>query len=194
MPGAMARPVGKDIEDDLRLLEAKVKQAKFEYEQYFLGNRPREPVMVRGEVQKIIAVWSNMPIRNTAKRFRFNNLCARFFTFRRQWDEINRKIEAGTYEPLNRRIRQRERERERQRGAEPAGSRPSTSSDEELCNAYLEARRACGKQSADLSRDKVATLIERQRKAITERYGCRDVRFRVVVEQGKPKLKATPVR
>jgi len=192
MPEAMARPVGKDIEEDLRLLEAKVKQAKFEYEQYFLGNRPREPVMVRGEVQKIIAVWSNMPIRNTAQRFRFNNLCARFFTFRRQWDEIVRKIEAGTYEPLNRRIRQRERERGRLAGS--AESRPSTSSDDELCNAFLEARRACGQGSAGVDRSKVAALIERQRKAITERYNCRDVRFRVVVEQGRPKLKATPVR
>lgn len=183
----MARPVGKDIDEDLKLLEAKIKQAKFEYEQYFMGNRPREPVIVRGEVQKIIAMWSNLPIRNTANRFKFNNLCARFFTFRRQWDEINRKIEAGTYEPHNRRARRHVAERE-----EPHGT--STSSDDDLCGAFLEARRACGQKTRDADRGKVAALIERQRKAITERYNCRDVRFRVVVEDGKPKLKATPVQ
>lgn len=181
----MARPIGHSIEDDLQVLEKKVKQAKFEYEQYFMGNRPREPVLVRGEVQKIIALWSNLPIRNTANRFRFNSLCARFFTFRRQWDEINRKIEAGTYEPHNKRARRRV--------PDDRAAGPATSSDDELCEAFLEARRACG-QSSGVDRSKVAALIERQRSAIREKFDCRDVRFRVVVERGKPKLKATPVR
>ncbi len=95
----MARPLGHSIEADLQLLEAKLKLLKREYEQYFMGNRPREPLTSRAEVQKSVAYWSNLSIKNTASRFRFNTICARFFTFRRQWDETCRKIENGTYAP-----------------------------------------------------------------------------------------------
>lgn len=176
--------LGIDITQDLQLLENKIKQAKFEYSQYFLGNRPREPHVVRGEVQKIIAYWSNLPIRNTANRFKFNNLCARFFTFRRQWDEIGRKIEDGTYEPHNKMAKHRVR-------MEDTAPKVS-SSDDDICSAYLEARQACGQSGVD--RAKVTALLDKQRASLREKYGCKDVKFRVVVESGKTKLKATPVR
>lgn len=187
----MARPLGKDIVEDLQLLEAKIKQAKMEYDQYFLGNRPREPVLAKGEVQKIIAYWSNLPIRNTANRFRFNNLCARFFTFRRQWGEIVRKIEEGSYEPHNLRARRRVA-LEPEAPQEAVLPAAAAAADDAVCEAYLAARRACGQGEVD--RAKVVALIERQRREIREKLGCRDVRFRVVVEDGRPKLKAIPVR
>jgi len=176
--------LGTDITQDLQLLENKIKQAKFEYNQYFMGHRPREPQILRGEVQKIIAYWSNLPIRNTASRFRFNNLCARFFTFRRQWDEISRKIEEGTYEPHNKMAKRRVH-------MEQPTPRV-TSSDDDVCAAYLEARQACGQ--GQVGRDKVSALLDKQRAALREKFGCKDVKFRVVVESGKTILKATPVR
>lgn len=165
-------------------MEVKIKQAKFEYEQYFLGHRPREPVMPRGEVQKIIAYWSNLPIRNTAQRFRFNTLCSRFFTFRRRWDDICRQIENGTYEPHLKKL-------ERVRMSEPPPE-PSTS-DDDVYAAYREAREACGQGLKGLDRKKMDALLAKQRDAITAKYGCDDVKFRVVVEGGKAKLKASPV-
>lgn len=178
--------IGVDLDQDLQVLDAKIKQAKFEYEQYFMGHRPREPILTRGEAQKIIAYWSNLPIKNTAVRFRFNTLCARFFTLRRQWDDINRKIENGVYEPVNKRARRRV---PGPRGEAPV---PSTATDKDVCAAYLEAREACGQGGVDRAR--VDAMLERQRAAIMDKYGCRDVKFRVVVEAGKPRLKATPVR
>jgi hypothetical protein len=197
MRESMAKPLGADIEEDLQLLDAKVKQAKFEYEQYFLGHRPREPVMTRGEVQKIIAYWSNLPIRNTKHRFRFNTLCARFFTFRRQWNEINRRIEEGTYEPHNKKARRRLEEAEAAARAPRPAAKPvpaSPGADADICNAYLEARRSCGEKVGEADRARIAAQIEKQRKAILEKYACKAVRFRVVVEDGKARLKATPVR
>jgi hypothetical protein len=190
----MAKPLGADIDEDLQLLDAKVKQAKFEYEQYFMGHRPREPIMTRGEVQKIIAYWSNLPIRNTKQRFRFNTLCARFFTFRRQWNEINRRIEEGTYEPHNKRAKRRVELAGAAAGPAPAPAAAAPGADSDVCDAYLEARRACGEKVGAADRARIAAQIEKQRKAIQEKYQCADVRFRVVVEDGKPRLKATPVR
>jgi hypothetical protein len=39
----------------------------------------------------------------------------------------------------------------------------------------------------------IAEAIEKQRPLIMERYNCRDVEFRVVIEEGKPKIKARPI-
>jgi hypothetical protein len=188
----MARPLGQDIDEDMQLLEAKLKVLKFQYEQYFMGNRPREPHVERAEVQKIVAYWSNLAIRNTASRFKFNSLCQRFFTFRRQWDETMRKIEAGTYAPHNFRARLREN------APAPAAAQDSLgfvdSRVDELFEAYVEARKACGENVKGLTRQKLDALIEKQEKAIKSRFECDSVKFRVVVENGKTKLKAQPTK
>jgi hypothetical protein len=185
----MARPLGHDIEEDLQLLEAKLKVLKFQYEQYFLGNRPREPQVERGEVQKIVAYWSNLPIRNTASRFKFNTLCSRFFTFRRQWDETCRKIDSGTYAPHQFKARLRQ-------GAAPASAPAAgeTPRSDDLFDAYLEARRSCGEAVQGLTRAKLEQLLAKQESAIRSKYDCQAVKFRVVVENGKTKLKAQPVK
>lgn len=188
----MARPLGQDIDEDMQLLEAKLKVLKFQYEQYFMGNRPREPQVERAEVQKIVAYWSNLAIRNTASRFKFNTLCQRFFTFRRQWDETMRKIEAGTYAPHNFKAKLRAGHRPSQPAEEPLSFVDSRVDD--LFDAYVEARKACGENVKGLTRQKLDSLIEKQEKAIRSRFDCDGVKFRVVVEDGKTKLKAQPMK
>ncbi len=187
----MARPLGHDIEEDLQLLEAKLKIVKFQYEQYFLGNRPREPQIERGEVQKIVAYWSNMAIRNTAMRFKFNTLCSRFFTFRRQWDETVRKIETGTYAPHNFKANLRSGGPPKPPAAPGAGAAPAT---DDIFDAYLEARRSCGEGTEGLTKAKLDQVLKKQEDAIRSKYECQSVKFRVVVENGKTKLKASPVK
>jgi hypothetical protein len=190
-PRVMARPLGKDIDDDLQLLEAKLKVLKFQYEQYFLGNRPREPQVERGEVQKIVAYWSNMAIRNTAARFKFNTLCARLFTFRRQWDETCRKIDSGTYAPHQFKARLRSGAASRPSAPDATPGAPRA---DDLFEAYLEARKACGENVEGLTRQKLDLLLAKQEATLKSRFDCAAVKFRVVVENGKTKLKAQPVK
>jgi hypothetical protein len=104
--------IGVDVVEDLQLLDVKLKQLRNEYEQYFLGSRRREPMLLRGEVQKIIVYYANVPIRNTANRFKFNNLRARYFALRRYWDRVLREIEEGRYERHLFRANLHERQRE----------------------------------------------------------------------------------
>jgi hypothetical protein len=79
VPNVPAPITTADTADELSTLDIKLKQLRFEYEQYFIGSRPREPVLLRGDVNKIVVKYSNTGIQNTALRFKFNNLCARFF-------------------------------------------------------------------------------------------------------------------
>jgi hypothetical protein len=192
----MSNPLGTDIEEDLILLDARMKMLRNEYEQYFLGSRKREPQLLRGEVQKIISYYANVPIRNTGHRFKFNNLRARYFAFRRHWDDTQRKIEDGSYD----RHRFQAELHERERGAkaapppERAAAAPAEASDlDQLYAAWVEARKATGQPTAGLTREKLAAQLEQQSATIRQRFGAGEVRFRVVVEDGRAKLKAAPV-
>jgi hypothetical protein len=185
---------GVDVVEDLQLLDVKLKMLKNEYEQYFLGTRRREPFLLRGEVQKMVSYYANVPIRNTGHRFKFNNLRARFFAFRRHWDRILREIEEGRYERHLFKANLRERER-----SEPAPSPGSAASSKEakrddVFDSYLEARQACGQPTEGITRKKLDALMEKQKAQLTAKLGCREVKFRVVVEGGKAKLKVSPVR
>jgi hypothetical protein len=193
----MSNPIGTDIEEDLNLLDARMKMLRNEYEQYFLGSRKREPQLLRGEVQKIITYYANVPIRNTGHRFKFNNLRARYFAFRRHWDDTQRKIEDGSYE--RHRFQAELHERERGIGAaEPAAAKkaaaPAARNDlDQLYEAWIAARAATGQGTGGITREKLAAQLEQQTKTIRERFGAGEVRFRVVVEDGRAKLKASPV-
>jgi len=191
--------LGTDIEEDLVLLDARLKQLRMEYEQYFLGSRKREPQLLRGEVQKIITYYANVPIRNTGHRFKFNNLRARYFSFRRHWDDTQRKVEDGSYDKHRFQAELHERERgvtaEAPEPAKPGKAAAKGGRDDldQLYGAWLEARAATGQPTAGLSREKLAAQLEQQSASIRERFGAGEVRFRVVVEDGRAKLKATPV-
>ena len=184
------------FEDDLQALETKLKQLKLDYEQYFLGSRPREPAQGRSEVQKLFTIYQNTPIQNTALRFRFNSLCARYFALRRQWDLVLRQIEEGTYSRhvfkanLHDRIRSG-------KGAAPSAAPPPPAADvpnfKGVYEEYLAACRNTGEDTRSLTRERMDKVLTGQADAIRKQYGCEDVRFRVVVEGGKARLKATPV-
>lgn len=189
--------LGTDIEEDLILLDARLKQLRMEYEQYFLGSRKREPQLLRGEVQKIITYYANVPIRNTGHRFKFNNLRSRYFSFRRHWDDTQRKVEDGSYE----KHRFQAELHERERGITEVGPRPAkpgkvaaeAGRDElgQLYDAWIEARAATGQPTAGISREQLGAQLEQQTASIRERFGAGEVRFRVVVEDGRAKLKAS---
>jgi hypothetical protein len=189
--------LGTEIEDDLHLLDAKIKHLKLEYEQYFMGVRKREPQILRAEVQKIVSYYANVPIRNTGHRFKFNNLRARYFSFRRHWEGILRKIEDGRYEKHRFQAELHDRERRSSKAGKAAAASadpPGKQEVDQLFEAWVGAREATGQQTTGLTREKLEAQLEQQRSALRERLGVADVRFRVVVEEGRAKLKASPVR
>lgn len=192
---------GTHLEEDLQLLEVKIQQLKNEYDQYFLGSRKREPQLLRGEVNKMVTYYSNVPIQNTGHRFKFNNLRSRFFTFRRLWDDTLRKIEDGRYERhlFKANLHERERNEHQQQADERGlraggGAQAGGGKDPDLFANYVAAREKTGQGARGLTREKLDALVAKQSAAIKQRYGVDRVRFRVVVEDGKAKLKASPVK
>ncbi len=177
------------LEEDIQMLDIKVRQLKLEYEQYFLGSRPREPALLRGEIQKQITRFSNDPIQNTALRFKYNSVCSRYMAFKRKWDTNLRKIEAGTYE--------RHVFKAKLHGVgDSAEASPKSAplANDELFDSYVSAARSCGQNVANLTPEKLQVVVAKQESAIRKKFACKGVNFRVVVEEGRVKLKASPVR
>jgi len=186
---------GTDIAEDLIVLDTKLKMLKNEFEQYFLGTRKREPHMLRSEVNKMVAIYANISINNTGLRFKFNNLRARYSAFRRLWDDNLRKIEKGCYERHVFKANLREREtRDSAERRQKAANNDRGPTESDFFDAYVTARKSSGQGVEGLTPDKLRSVLAKQEKAIREKTGCDRVKFRVVVEGGKAKVKATPIR
>ncbi len=194
--GGETRVAAETIDDDLRMLEFKITQLKRDYDQYFLGARPREPVQLRGEINKAVVELTNTAIKNTASRFKFSSICSRYQAFRRQWDENLRKIEAGTYE--RHRFKAKLHEKEPAAEAPPANAAPAAparAAAGDLYEAYVDARRSCGESIKGLTREKLDAILDQQRAALRAKHGeDSEFRFRVQIEGGKTRLKAARVK
>lgn len=202
-------------DEELKLLEIKLNQLKLDYEKYFIGTRPTEPGQLRSEIQKAIIKWSNTRITNSALRFKFNSLNGRYQAFKRQWDTILRQIEAGTYKRhvFKANLHDRERglvdegadqaalggpagatadigARTASPGAKTASGGAAGEGGNDLFESYRAAMKAAGQDTSSLSRAKLEAAIAKQEAAVKKQLGCARVAFKVVVQDGKVKLKA----
>lgn len=181
------------IAEDLTILEHELKELITRYEQYFLGLEKREPLPLLGSVEKMVRRYAHVPITNTMYKYKYNMLVARLNTYREHWNRILRLIEEGKYS-RDRFIRDLHL---RQKGKEPVsreeGPKP-LAYDPELDRIFIElreARKACNMPVDKLSIELVAATIEKSKAALAARLGSANLVFRVVVEDGKPKIKAS---
>ncbi len=180
------------VTEELQVLEKKLTLLKQAYEQYFQGSRPGEPGYERAELQKIFLRFNSQPIQNTAARFKFNTLNQRFQTFKRQWDSILRQIDAGTYKKHVFKAKLRERERGITAEGRPRpASKGGAGQGDDLFQTYRDAAMACGQSVKGLTPEKLQAVVRKQEAALKQKLGCDRVNFRVVVESGKVKLKAS---
>lgn len=209
----------REIDEELTELEINLKRLRLEYEQFFRGAMRREPIALRGKVQKSINLFSSEPPRNSALKFRFNSLNARYQSQRQLWGRTMREMEAGTYKAHKFKIKLIESEEQarmqelselerqeaalQERRASPvhagaseaastAAASPKRGALDQLHDALISARSRTGQATSDLTREKLAELVKRQTEAIRAQRGAdAKVKFKVVIEDNKAKLKAT---
>jgi hypothetical protein len=173
-------------DEELEILSRKLMSLKLAYDQYFLGSRPREPIMLAGEVNKLVVTYSNQAIQNTAMRFKFNSIVSRYQAFKRQWTDTLRKIDDGSY------ARHQFKANLHQRPAAPVDPVARAPQDrKDVYAAFVEARQACGQDVKNLTPAKLDQILDKQERDLRERYGDGQVRFKVVVENGTAKLSAS---
>lgn len=179
------------IAEDVTILDQKLNTLITRYEQYFIGLEKREPLQLLGEVEKLVRSNTGVPINNTMYKHRFNMLVARFNTYREHWNRILKLMEEGRYSRdrfiSDLHLRQKSRP-ERQEADAPVSNGDAEL--DRLVHEFREARRACNLSVEKVTRELVAATIEKQKPALAARLGTDHLAFRVVIEDGKPKLKA----
>ncbi len=180
------------ITEDLPQLERQLAELITRYEQYFIGLEKREPLQLLADVEKLARRYAGIPINNTMYKHRFNMLVARFNTYREHWNRSLRLIEEGKYsrDRFIRDLRQRQHADGDVSLVKTAGKPHTDLELERIFNELREARKACHMPVEKLTREMVAATLERTRATLVARLGSDDLIYRVVVENGKPKIKA----
>lgn len=185
-----------DVEQQMFLL-------KIQYEKYFSGLERKEPLKDRLEIQRAIRDFTESPMQNTTQRFRYQGLKARFQSLELYWTRNLLQMERGTHGKMKFRADAKERVRD-ESGPEKLTAQQiqvlaerQAQMDREdrayrlVFDKYLEARQTCG-QTTDLSFDAVRDALRNQVRQIKSTYNVDSVKFRIVVENGKAKVKAVP--
>jgi hypothetical protein len=183
------------INEAIALLDAKLNRLKTEYEQYFLRIVKKEPLTLRGEVERLIRACNSHPIHNTATKFKLNTINARYHTHRDYWTRVLRSIEDGTYHrdifKLNLSTPEPSTPTE-EKTAPPAGTNGNRLKG--IFDEYLKTRKRCKEGVKGITFEKLKEVILKQVEKTKKRYGCREVDYKVSVKDGKAKIVIVPVR
>lgn len=194
-------PSTQNLEKDLNELERKLVDLKVRYDQYFLGIEKVEPNKMREQAANIVKKYAGVPIQNTGHKFRYTTLVARYNSMTAYWNRVLREIEEGTY--------RREQFKQKLHGQAKGDAPPATASATDskpaaagkasandpmaiLYQQYMDARKNAGESTKGISKEVLEKQLKKQMQAIKEQYQCKRVTFKVVVEDGKAKIKALP--
>ncbi|MBJ6748862.1 MXAN_5187 C-terminal domain-containing protein [Geomonas anaerohicana] len=182
------------VAEDIAKLELDLRELVIKYEQYFFGIEKREPLRLLDTVERAVRRYQNVSIPNTSQRFKYDSLVATLSVHKQKWIRTNRLIEEGKFQRDRFRMSLHQAEKT-EKGGKAAATPPPPSQESQIDSVfqqYVNARLACNLPVDNVTRDKVAEAINRQKPALMQKYGCRDVDFVVVIEGGKPSLKARP--
>ncbi|MFM7200324.1 MAG: MXAN_5187 C-terminal domain-containing protein [Myxococcota bacterium] len=209
----MATPVEPQLTDQLDTLENKLYLLNVEYDKYFMGIERKPPTKELAEVEAILRQLSKATIRNTAHNFRFQNLKARFVTFNQRWTRILKQMEDGTFKRDQFKYGLKHRESEEQKKQEEQARLEAQRREEEeerarqvrdtvadkkrletLFKDFVQKRQQCNERVDNVQFDKMVEFMQQQTKSIKEKYAAKAVEFQVVVDGGKTRLKAVPIK
>lgn len=179
----------RQLDQDLNEIQQEMKELEIRYEQYFAGAQKREPQRERTTMERRIRHFVNRPIFQTAVKFRYQGLAARFYSYTQYWDRILRLMDEGKYH------RHLSKKPSLPELADPlqekTGNTPKQNPDETetLLTALVEARKKCGLSGPALTHEKVGQFLAKQKKKVLEKYGDRPVDFIVDSSSGKPQIR-----
>ena len=178
------------FEQEMVQLDAEIKRLEAEYNMFFAGQLPRLPWETRAKVEALVKHYDRMHIRNTAEKFRFGTLQARYAKFCDLWERTLKAKEAGRKASprSTRRAAPSEKPSSGPRVVATASLKDPASEAERLKELYerlSSARKEAGEQP--LPYDRFAQVVRAQ---VNKLGGGGAVDFRVSVQQGKVTLTA----
>jgi hypothetical protein len=182
----------QDIEQVIHRLDVGIRQLKVQYDMFFAGAQPREPVELRAELEKLIKQASNLAVQKYALRFHFNALVSRYNRMSEMWSRSVRNLEEGGRRPPA--VVEPELHHEKLLARCRVGDADREQQDlRRLHDRYIRAREAVGQTGAPLPFERfVAGIASQTRKLKSE--GAKGVELRLVQRGDKVQLRARPAR
>lgn len=166
-------------------LEQQVNEYRIEYERFFNGATNLPPAELRDEIRRRLRHLHASNIQSPAEQFRLNGIEARFNSLDEHYGRRQRADERRQRTPsptTTSRTNLLDTER---------GVRVSSGSEQLKAEALYKALYGTSGRGGGL--EKFQSYLDRQIDALRSQSGCREIRFRVVDEDGKRKLKAKPI-
>jgi len=169
----------RDLTTELSELAQRMKELEVRYEQYFAGIEKREPLKEREQLTTRLRRLYLHNVTQTDLRFRINALNSRFQTYVQYWDRILRLIDEGRFR----------RGKGQQAAAAPeAAKAPPESQVDRLYRQMCQAQQQAGSSEALPSRQQLERFLDKQQKAIRQKFGDRPVEFGVAISGGRAKI------
>lgn len=184
----MQEVVSSELEADLARLQTSIRQLKIQYDMFFAGSIPKQPMELRADVERIIKRFSGLHMRKYAHRFHFNSLVARYNSMSELWSKTLRNLEEGERRvPALADRGPEERTLASYVVTDPAREQESLRI---LHARYVDARRKAGEKDLDLPFDRFVRGIVTKTGKLREDAGCDKIELRLVVRDRKVQLKA----
>ncbi len=178
-------------EEQLARLEEDIRRLKVEFDIYFNGAAKRPPYDTKGRVDTLIKRLADERTLTFAQRYRYNSLAARYNSFSQLWRRTVQEREEG---------RGLVSRRPAPAADEPKAPAPKTfvcadarhdvATIKSLFETLVEAKRACGEPTEDLSFSRFHRMVAEKSEALKGRAGCERVHFSVDVRDGRVSFKA----
>lgn len=177
----------KRVANELNNMELVMKNLEITYEQYFSGIEKREPMKTREELTRRMRQFANRRITQTDLRYKYQNLATRFHSYSGYWGRILRLMDEGKYhrptatgtKPVGIGNQQK-----LETAATPGGNGQVDSVYDDL----MAARKSCNIGGKAPDKNQIASMLEKQKVKIREKFGDRKVVFKVETRDGKPRI------
>ncbi len=182
------------IEEDIERLELGIRQLKIQYDMFFAGAIPKQPLDLRVEIERLIKRCANSPMRKYVHRFHFNSLSTRYSSLTEFWARTLRGLEEGDRPPAivhPRAPGDDEKILARCRIHDPLHEQEML---KVLHARFLDAREKGMANGGKVSFESFLRGITAQADRMRAVSGCEQVELRLVLHEGKVLLKARPGR
>ena len=189
----------RNVKEDLTLLEYNITRLKVEYEQYFMRVLKREPLILRGQIDKTVSFYTNQYIQNTSDKFKFRNLADKYNSFKHYWTRTLKMIEDGTYkrraEDSNAKLTVPPMPKLASSAASKKKPAPGKDNDKvlkEVYDNYIAEMKKINEPTDNITFNFMKKAVGAQQKKAEERYGTKDLNFKIKSSNGKVKIQIIP--
>ncbi len=195
------------IEDAINRIEVGIRQLKTQYDMFFAGAAPRQPLEVRKELEIMIEATGKTRMQRFADRFRYNALASKYQTMTELWNKMIRAKEEGRLRPGIPGFVEPVRRKQEAAAAAGIGAGPGSpvfhrlryvdpgAQEAELrmfYDRFIEATKQSGSAAAQVSFSSFARQVAQRTQAVRQKAGCEAVTCSIVIKDGGVRLRVSP--